>query len=220
MLAEIIERRISKLLRLEMVRSLDKFTIALWGDIEEWKKTNVKAKLCGRVSYFENMPRVISGSNININISRVQQRSGTNQRPFDIPACKAFLITDYKEELEDMFDFESEIVTYKNLDELQRKVEYYSDESRRISIIEKGYEKVLAKHTYKHRMDEVINTIQWIQVEDEELTNPLNARPILWISEALIESGRFKEALKYLKIVSGTAIELKEDINLLLNKIQ
>ena len=121
-LSRIVEYHLSIILRAEMVRSLESFPLYLWGEKNDWISVSKKAGLLGRISYFNNMPNVFNGSEINLNISRIQQRFGTNQRVFDIPACKAFVLTDYKKELEEMFDIGSEIEVFRDFEDLSKKI--------------------------------------------------------------------------------------------------
>lgn len=162
LLLKIVEYHLSIIFREQMINSINDLNPCIWGDSSEWQTVVKNVKLLGRVSYFKNMPKVFNGSKININISRLQQRMGTNQRVYDVPACKAFVITDYKAEIEELFEIDKEIIIYKNFSDLKNKILKYQDPNLRIPIIENGFQKVISKHTYANRMQTVIDTFEKI----------------------------------------------------------
>jgi spore maturation protein CgeB len=81
-----------------------------------------------------------------------------NQRVFDVPACGAFLLTDYQESLDELFEIGKELVVYRHKDEIPEIVRYYlKNPEQRKTIAMKGRQRVLKEHTYKHRLNELIN---------------------------------------------------------------
>jgi spore maturation protein CgeB len=61
-------------------------------------------------------------------------------------------VTNYTPGLEKLFDLDSEIVTYRNIQELDEKIDYYlKNETERIKVETAGYQKSVNKHTYFHR---------------------------------------------------------------------
>jgi len=201
-LAKIIEYKLSIFFRVELARSLEAMPFAIWGEERDWKKVTTKTPLLGRVSYFKNMPKVYKGSEINLNISRIQQRYGTNQRVFDVPASKSFLISDYKQELENLFEIGKEIVVFYDIQDLKTKLIYYSDEKKRLPIIQKGFTKVISSHTYRHRMQEVLKILKPYKIVSENLNYDKNFQAMLWIASSFIELEKINLALNYLKIIS------------------
>ena len=81
-----------------------------------------------------------------------------NMRTFEVPSCKTLLINDYREGLENMFDIGQEILVYKNVEELKVIFEKMKKNPNEFDkIIENGYKRVFAEHTYVHRMQEVLS---------------------------------------------------------------
>jgi len=59
--------------------------------------------------------------------------------------------------LNELFDTGSEVVTYKDKGEIPELVEYYlTNQSARDRIVERARSKVLNEHTYKHRLNSMI----------------------------------------------------------------
>ncbi len=107
---------------------------------------------------FNQMVRMFSRSKVNLNLSNsavssVQQIKGRN---FEVPGCRAFLLTAKAEELESYYEDGREVVTYDTLDELVEKARYYAahDEERE-AIAQNAYARTLAEHTWHHRYDVV-----------------------------------------------------------------
>ena len=75
-----------------------------------------------------------------------------NYRTFETTGCRTLLVTNYTPGLEKLFDLDSEIVTYRNIQELDEKIDYYlKNETERIKVETAGYQKSVNNHTYFHR---------------------------------------------------------------------
>jgi spore maturation protein CgeB len=84
-----------------------------------------------------------------------------NPRTFEIAACGAFQLVDYRSELPDVFTPGEEIVCFRDLEELRNQIGYYlehPDERRRIA--EKARSRVLKEHTYQARMETMLSFIR------------------------------------------------------------
>lgn len=98
-----------------------------------------------------------------LNIHHPQSIEGLNTRTFDIPACGAFEIVDYKKNVEKHFEIDKKIVTFRNVNELIGKIDLYLKNSDlRKLISENGRQRVLNEHSWVHRVKEMIATIQLI----------------------------------------------------------
>ena len=83
-----------------------------------------------------------------------------NNRTFDVAACAAFQLIEFKEDLPTHFIELQEIVSFKSTEELIEKTHYYIQaENERKEIAIKGRERVLKEHTFQHRMDKMISII-------------------------------------------------------------
>jgi spore maturation protein CgeB len=86
-------------------------------------------------------------------------KDGLNQRVFDVPAAGAFLLTDYKESLLDLFR-EDEVAVFRDPEEAQTKLQYYGQhpEERR-AIANRARERVLEEHTFMHRVRTILENL-------------------------------------------------------------
>ena len=66
-----------------------------------------------------------------------------------------------RENLPRLFTPGKEVVTYKDADDLTKKLRYYlAHENERKSIAQKGQERTLKEHTYEKRMRELVRILQ------------------------------------------------------------
>jgi spore maturation protein CgeB len=70
------------------------------------------------------------------------------------------LLTDWKSNINELFEEDKEIVTYKSKEECVEKMKWLLENSnKRESIAKAGQERVIREHTYKHRADELVRVI-------------------------------------------------------------
>ena len=104
--------------------------------------------------------KIYNASLINIDINRIYQSDMVNMRVFDIMACGGFIIVEYSEDLKELFEIDCEVVTFKTLNELVEKVEYYlanTDEVREISY--RGMKAVRERHTIQDRVKHMVSIV-------------------------------------------------------------
>ena len=105
----------------------------------------------------DDMVRAINSYKIhfNCNIS-----NDINYRTFETTGAGTLLLTNYTKGLEKLFDINSEIVVYRNYQELDEKVKYYlQNESERVKIQNAGFERSKKDHTYFERAKKLIEII-------------------------------------------------------------
>ena len=97
---------------------------------------------------------------MNINIT-LQGKSGLNYRVFEVLASRGFLLTDDMEDISRNFIVSKELETYKNVDDLLDKTEFYlknPEIAQKIATI--GYADVLKSHSYTARVRKIIELIK------------------------------------------------------------
>lgn len=130
----------------------------LW---DENASERAKALYKKDIDNLTELQQVYNYSNVNLNISMDQGITSLNMRVFDVLACEGFLITDYKPDLETLFDIEKEIVCFRDPEELENLIDYYSrNEKARKDIARLGRRRVLREHTYIRRAEYIIETLK------------------------------------------------------------
>jgi spore maturation protein CgeB len=79
---------------------------------------------------------------------------------FEALACRGFVIVDSQKDVFRLFSSGKELVCYSDVQDLKAKIDYFltRDEERRM-IAAAGYEEALHKHTYRHRLQEMLDHI-------------------------------------------------------------
>ena len=145
-------------------RLLD-FDFRIWGT--EWDLDSVvgqRVQNGNRRIAPEEAVKIYNAGKINLNLHSSTfhehihpEGDFVNPRTFEIAACGGFQLVDERSELPDLFTPEEEIVTFKSVNDLRRKIIHYleHDEERR-RIAERSRARVLAEHTLEHRMQEML----------------------------------------------------------------
>lgn len=108
-----------------------------------------------------DMYRILLSSKITINRHiDVAENYSNNMRLYESTGCGALLITDYKDNLNELFKLGEEVVFYRSVDELVDLIRYYqANDQERKGTAEAGQKRTLNEHTYYKRMVELINII-------------------------------------------------------------
>ena len=70
-------------------------------------------------------------------------------------------MTNYQEEVENLFTIGKDIEVFRDLQELLDKCSYYlTHEKERLTIAMNGYQNVRNYHSYTRRMNQILNTIE------------------------------------------------------------
>ena len=105
--------------------------------------------------------KVFRSSKINLNITLRSIASGVPARIFDVMSVGGFTLSNWQEEIPELFVEGKEIATYKTPEELVDKADYYlRHDNERAGIAVNGYRKVKEQHTYEHRLAKMISIIQ------------------------------------------------------------
>ncbi|MHB9019323.1 MAG: CgeB family protein, partial [Minisyncoccota bacterium] len=137
------------------------FNIKVYGD-NGWKKLFLefpflKNVFINKIVSPQELNEIYNTSKIVLNIHHSQFKTGANQRTFEIASAGAFQLTDFKDSIKEYFD--DTLVTFDSPIELVKKAKYYiENEKERKSLALKAQNIVSAHHTYKNRIDNILNT--------------------------------------------------------------
>ncbi|MCZ8519165.1 MULTISPECIES: CgeB family protein [Paenibacillus] len=94
-----------------------------------------------------------------LNAARVPPLS-INNRIFEMSACGAFVMTDWRSDLPRSYVPGKEIETFSSTDELKEKLDYYLEhEEHRRRIALAGMQRTLRFHTYEVRLSELLQVV-------------------------------------------------------------
>ncbi|WP_319779753.1 glycosyltransferase [Maridesulfovibrio sp.] len=147
--------------RVASIAELLDFNPVIVGDAY-WKKalSGFKKEFTwwSRINYEQELPIFYQQSSINFNVTSLQSLAAMNQRIFDVPACGAFLLTEYSPELEKLFEPGKEVICYRGISEIKEYLtEWAGNPQKRKRIAAAGLKRARAEHTYEHRLCKIIS---------------------------------------------------------------
>lgn len=150
-----------------IIRELGDLGLNLYGD-DGWKellKDRVGSldgiRFLGWADNRIDLVKIYNASKINLNISKSQARTTLPMRVFDILACGAFLLTDYRDCLPEFFELDKEVVSYRDKRESREQAEYFLNHPKeRKEIARCGQERILKEHTFAHRMQILLKVME------------------------------------------------------------
>lgn len=118
-------------------------------------------RAAGRLDYYRDLPLFYGGAEVSFNCTSVQMKGAVNQRVFDAPACGGFLVTDWRAQMEDLFDLDTEVACYRDPDEIPNLIaSWLADPVGREKMSQLARVRILAEHTYEHRLRSLIEIMR------------------------------------------------------------
>jgi len=113
----------------------------------------------GFVDSEEELAKIYNSSKINLNITE-QGKSSLNYRVFEVLASGGFLITDERDDLDELFDANKYFETYKNSADLIDKTEFYLQNLNLAQkMAQRGRFQCIEKHSFIPRATEILKHI-------------------------------------------------------------
>ena len=129
-----------------------------------WKKQCSRADpLLPRKPVFGSKTcQVYNQSIINLNIHMWHGiGSAMNLRLFEVPACQAFLLTDWVDEIDEHFTPGVNIEVWRDTDELNDKIRFYiAHDAAREKITQASFDHVRRHHTYNNRCQMIMQHLK------------------------------------------------------------
>src|SRR5262249_879975 len=149
--------------RERFVHSLSTYPLRLWGS--GWVRSRdpeVRKLVAGPAVFGRDKLCVYSGSVLSLNQHHpMNDIVGVNTRTFELAAAAACQVVDFKDDLATLFKPGDEVVVYRDLGECRRMLDHYlthPEEARAIG--ENARRRALAEHTLRHRLEEMISTLE------------------------------------------------------------
>lgn len=138
-------------------------SIAVWGDGAERLAPDsaLAARHHGAV-WGAEMFRVLARSQLTLNKHiDVSESYANNMRLFEATGTGACLLTDWKENLHELFEPGKEVLAYRSGEECLDLIRYYSARpAEREAIAQAGQERCLRDHNYARRMAELVTLLK------------------------------------------------------------
>lgn len=117
----------------------------------------------GELNYYADLPAFYPRAKVNFNTTSKQMKGAVNQRVFDAPATGAFVLTDQRDQMENLFEPHTEIAFYNDPGDIPHMVRHFLDNpAERQRIADAARTRILAEHTYEHRLESLMRSMRAI----------------------------------------------------------
>jgi spore maturation protein CgeB len=137
------------------------FQINVWSpNMDHLAASSIRRSYVGP-AWGKEMYQLLQNSLITLNHHGNVPPYANNCRLFEATGVGTLLITDWKENLHEMFEPGKEVVAYRTPEECVELIRYYLEHgNEREAIARAGQERTLRDHTYYHRMQELEDIIR------------------------------------------------------------
>lgn len=143
------------------ISKLPHLSFGIWGNHWQTKAQSslVKKHIRGDAIYGQEMIIASHASKITLNIMRDQNSNAHNMRSFEIPAIKAFCLTEHTKQLTEVFFQEGfSIASFHNKEELVAQIEYYLKHDTKRILIANNAHKIAKNYTLKTQLSLYLKT--------------------------------------------------------------
>lgn len=153
----------TRLYRTDCVRRLLPFRPLIVGDggwKVEFRHEARQPRYLDALSYYSQLPAFYGHSSINFNSTSKQMKGAVNQRVFDVPAAGAFVLTDWRPQMEQLFT-PDEMACYREPEEIPDLVRrYLAHPGERKRLVTAARRRVLGCHTWAHRLKTLLDEMR------------------------------------------------------------
>lgn len=120
----------------------------------------LQQKVIDKPIWGEQLQSKLSASKVVLNITRIPfygAETGINHRIFEAMSMGCFVLTDHCDEIAEIFEIGEEIETYRGIDELKQKVDFYlTNDEERERIALRGYQRFIRDYTWQTRAADLL----------------------------------------------------------------
>ena len=117
------------------------------------------------IDYDTDLPRFYPLSDVVFNCTSPQMSLAVNQRAFDVPACGGFVVSERCQAMEELFDIGTEAVCYDGEDDIEAVMkDCLADRFRRAAVTRAARKRILAEHTYVHRLRRLLDHLREFRI--------------------------------------------------------
>lgn len=155
----------TRLYRNGCVRELLPFRPLIVGDAgwkTEFRVEPNQPRYLDAISYYDGLPAFYCHSDINFNCTSKQMKGAVNQRIFDAPAAGAFVLTDWRPQMANLFE-PGEMACYHEPGEIQELCAYWlAHPAERKKMAQRARKRVLAEHKWEDRLASMLSSMRRI----------------------------------------------------------
>ena len=144
--------------RARMLEPFLAYDMKIWGNnCPAWLASPTRTRYQRVYVAEQAKAKAVCAAKIVLNTMHYTEIDGVNCTLFEVSGCGGFQIADWKPSLPELYEPESEIVTFKSRAELKDKVDYYlAHPGERAEIAARAARRAHQQHTYAHRLAELL----------------------------------------------------------------
>jgi spore maturation protein CgeB len=144
----------------------ERHDLKMWGNLPRSLSASSPLRRCfqGEV-WGADMYQVLRRSRITLNSHiDLAGREAGNMRLFEATGAGAFLLTDFKDNLDTLFAGDREVAVWRSIQDCLNGIDHHlGDDGGRAKIAEAGQARTMAQHTYRHRATEILGFVDDIR---------------------------------------------------------
>jgi spore maturation protein CgeB len=145
-----------------------RYDFKLWGNRPQALPASSPLHRCfqGEV-WGADMYQVLRRSRVTLNSHiDLAGREAGNMRLFEATGAGAFLLTDFKDNLNTLFAPDREVAVWRSVDDCLEAIDHHlGDDSSRVEIAHAGQARTMAQHTYRHRAAEILGFVDAMRAQ-------------------------------------------------------
>ncbi len=148
--------------RVAFYKHLSEYNVKFWGyPAPLWMSPGAVAGMYqGRPVYNQEKVRAFRGAKIVVNNLAYGEIWGLNARAFEAAGAGAFQMVDWRPGLGQLFEDGKELISFRSMADLKQKIDHWLPrEAERVAIAEAGMRKAHSEHTYRLRLQLLIDTL-------------------------------------------------------------
>jgi len=150
----------------QILEQISDFDLKVWGP--GWDKLSPRSPLKKLARDTKLKPKewikIFSSSKINITIHYQDGKILCYQaspKVYETLACQSFLLVDNQKDVRSLFEDGRHLVIFNDIKDLREKIVYYlNNPEEREKIVKQGYQEVIQKHAYLHRLKQMFYIIE------------------------------------------------------------
>jgi SAM-dependent methyltransferase len=172
-----ILHKLSQPFRGEIISRINEsFSVSIFGGDPAYLQNNNRNLMINKknlnyhpsTSKYQLSNQIYSESKINLNITSLQFDAAVINRVIDIGAAGGFILTDWKSDLAKITSV-SEEVSYRTIDELNSKIEYYlCHDKERLDIASQLHDDISSKCSYSNLIDNILSQLNPMELEQSK----------------------------------------------------
>jgi spore maturation protein CgeB len=146
----------------------ERHDLKMWGNLPRSLPASSPLRRCFQGEVWGlDMYEVLQRSRITLNshIDLAGQEAG-NMRLFEATGVGAFLLTDFKSNLDTLFSPDREVAAWRSIGDCLNAIDrHLGDDNGRAEIARAGQARTMAQHTYRHRATDILGFVDRIRAQ-------------------------------------------------------